>query len=298
MTRTSKTTLAWLSLLVSIVALGLKYLAWKASGSQALFSDAIETIINVVAALGALWALNVASRPADENHTYGHDKAEYLSAVVEGVLVTLTALAIFVVAWRAWQHPSHDLAPWKGLAINFAAGLLNLAWAIVLTRAGRAQRSPALIASGKHVLSDVWTTAGLVAGIALIPLTGYAQIDAILSALIALNVLRAGFEMMQRSISGLMDEAPDSETLQQIRSVIAMEAEGAIEAHDLRARTVGATSFIEFHLVVPGAMTVEAAHEICDRIETSLRARIGRSLIHIHVEPEEKAKHHGILVLS
>jgi len=291
------TSIAWASLGVSIAALGLKYAAFAVSGSRALYSDALETVINVVAALGALWALRIASEPPDENHPYGHDKAEYLSAVAEGVLVILTAIGIFAVALRAWRHPAAHLEPWRGLAINLAAGVLNLAWALYLARAARLHRSPALQASSRHIMSDVWTTGGLVLGVALIPLTGFIQIDAILSALIALNVLRNGTLMMQQSISGLMDEAPDSQTLQQIRDVIGRHATGALEAHDLRARTVGRTSFIEFHLVVPGRMSVSDAHEICDRVETALRAQVGRALIHIHIEPEEKAKHHGVVVL-
>lgn len=297
MNRDGRTAIAWASLAVSIAALGLKYAAWAVSGSRALYSDALETVINVVAALGALWALQIAAAPPDENHPYGHDKAEYLSAVAEGVLVILTALGIFMVAWKAWLHPATHLEPWRGLAINLAAGVLNLLWALNLKRASRIRRSPALLASSQHIMSDVWTTAGLVLGVVLIPLTGLVQIDAILSALIGLNVLRNGFQMMQHSIAGLMDEAPDSQTLQQIRDVIARNATGALEAHDLRARTVGRTSFIEFHLVVPGRMTVDNAHEICDRVENALRAQVGRALIHIHIEPEEKAKHHGVVVL-
>jgi cation diffusion facilitator family transporter len=292
----SKNALAWTSLGVSLVALGLKYAAWRVTGSIALFSDAIETIINVVAALTGLWALQVASLPPDENHTYGHYKAEYLSAVAEGVLVLLTALAIGREAWIDWQHPAMPHAPLSGIALNGSAGVLNLAWATVLLRSGRARRSPTLIAAGQHVMSDVWTTIGLVGGFLLIPLTGWLWLDAALAALIALNVLRVGWEMMRSSIAGLMDEAPDSDTLADIRHVIATSGTGAIEAHDLRARIVGAMAFVEFHLVVPGGMTVDAAHEICDRIEAALRAQIGQALIHIHVEPERKAKHAGIAI--
>lgn len=287
----------WLSLLVSLVALGLKYIAWRVSGSSALLSDTLETIINVAAALGALWALNVAERPADDNHTYGHDKAEYLSAVTEAVLVVLTAIGIAWVAWKSWLTPNHDIAPWLGIAFNALGGVVNLAWGLVLVRQGRQRRSPALTANGRHVISDVWTTVVLVLGIALIPLTGYTRLDAILSGLVAVNVLRVGFDMMRQSIAGLMDEAPDQETLNTIRSIISEQATGAIEAHDIRVRTAGSVSFIEFHLVVPGEMSVAMAHDICDRVEHMLRKHIGRAIIHIHVEPEEKAKQTGIPVL-
>lgn len=293
-----KIVFGWFSLLVSLVAFGLKYVAWRVSGSSALLSDALETIINVAAALGALWALKVAQRPADENHTYGHDKAEYLSAVSEAVLVVLTAIGIAWVAWQSWWAPNHDLAPWRGIVFNALGGVVNLVWGLVLVRQGRMRRSPALTANGRHVISDVWTTVVLVIGIALIPLTGYTRLDAILSALVAVNVLRVGFDMMKQSIAGLMDEAPDTETLQMIRAVISEHASGAIEAHDIRVRTAGSVSFIEFHLVVPGTMTVSDSHDICDRVEHALRRHIGRALIHIHVEPEEKAKQTGIPVLA
>lgn len=293
-----KTVFGWVSLVVSLIALALKYIAWRVSGSAALLSDALETIINVAAAIGALWALSVAQRPADDNHTYGHDKAEYLSAVTEAVLVVLTAIGIAWVAWKSWFAPNVDIAPWRGILFNALGGVVNLVWGLVLVRQGRLKRSPALTANGRHVISDVWTTVVLVIGIALIPLTGFARLDALLSALVALNVLRVGFDMMKHSIAGLMDEAPDSDTLQMIRVVISEHATGAIEAHDIRVRTAGSVSFIEFHLVVPGAMSVSEAHDICDRVEHALRRHLGRSLIHIHVEPEEKAKQTGIPVLA
>lgn len=293
-----KIVFGWISLLVSLIALGLKYCAWRVSGSAALLSDALETIINVAAALGALWALKVAQRPADDNHTYGHDKAEYLSAVTEAVLVVLTAIGIAWVAWQSWLAPNHDIAPWRGILFNALGGVVNLAWGLVLVRQGRMRRSPALTANGRHVISDVWTTVVLVIGIAFIPLTGFVRLDAILSGLVAINVLRVGFDMMKQSIAGLMDEAPDSDTLQMIRTVISENALGALEAHDIRVRTAGSVSFVEFHLVVPGAMTVSESHDICDRLEHALRRQLGRALIHIHVEPEEKAKHTGIPVLA
>lgn len=293
-----KIVFGWISLLVSLIALGLKYWAWRVSGSAALLSDALETIINVAAALGALWALNVAQRPADDNHTYGHDKAEYLSAVSEAVLVVLTAIGIAWVAWQSWLTPNHAIAPWRGIVFNALGGVVNLVWGLILVRQGRMRRSPALTANGRHVISDVWTTVVLVIGIAFIPLTGFVRLDAILSALVAINVLRVGFDMMKQSIAGLMDEAPDSDTLQMIRAVISENAAGALEAHDIRVRTAGSVSFIEFHLVVPGAMTVSESHDICDRLEHALRRQLGRALIHIHVEPEEKAKHTGIPVLA
>ena len=288
---------AWCSVVVSLIALGMKYAAWRVTDSIALYSDAIETIINVVSAVAGLWALRVASLPPDHNHTYGHYKAEYLSAVAEGVLVVITAITIAHEAWQGFQHMHAPQDSWLGIALNGGAGVLNLVWGLFLLRLGRARHSPALVASGHHVLSDVWTSAVLITGFVLIPLTGFLWLDPLLAALIAVNVLRTGWEMMRTSIAGLMDEAPNSETLGEIRSIISHTATGAIEAHDIRARIVGAMTFIEFHLVVPGAMSVEEAHHICDRVEDGLRAGLGDALINIHVEPERKAKHTGVLVL-
>ncbi len=288
---------AWCSVVVSLIALGMKYAAWRVTDSIALYSDAIETIINVVSAVAGLWALRVASLPPDHNHTYGHYKAEYLSAVAEGVLVVITAITIAHEAWIGFQHMHAPQDSLMGIALNGGAGVLNLVWGLFLLRLGRARHSPALVASGHHVLSDVWTSAVLITGFVLIPLTGFLWLDPLLAALIAVNVLRTGWEMMRTSIAGLMDEAPNSETLGEIRSIISHTATGAIEAHDIRARIVGAMTFIEFHLVVPGAMSVEEAHHICDRVEDGLRAGLGDALINIHVEPERKAKHTGVLVL-
>ncbi|MFT8656626.1 MAG: cation diffusion facilitator family transporter [Acetobacter papayae] len=287
--------IALLSLLVSVLALTLKYAAYTVSGSVALGADAMETIINVVSAAGGLWALGIAERPADHNHTYGHYKAEYLSAVAEGTLVVLTAFLIGREAIEGWLSPHPALAPWSGLALNGTATLLNLGWGLTMLQAGRARRSPALVAGGQHVLSDVWTGAALVVGVALIPVTGWARLDALLAGFVALNVLRVGWEVMRDSIAGLMDQAPDGATLDQIRDIIAANGQGAIEAHDIRTRIVGAMTFLDFHLVVPGSMSVEKAHDICDRIEAGLRAQMGSTLVHIHVEPDRLAKHEGIV---
>ena len=289
--------LGWGSVAVSLIALSLKYAAYAVTGSVALYSDAIECIINVVAAGGGVLALSVSARPADANHPYGHYKAEYLSAVAEGVLVLLTSFAIAHQAWLGWQHPHMPRAPVRGIALNAAAGVLNCAWALLLTRVGRRRRSPALAAGGQHVMSDVWTSVALLAGFALLPLTGRLWLDPLLAALVAMNILRVGFEMVRISIGGLMDEVTNPEAVAEIRRVIAENADGAIEAHDVRTRSVGSMTFIEFHLVVPGQMAVLAAHEICDRIEIALRHELGEALINIHVEPEQKAKHKGVVVL-
>ncbi len=288
---------AWGSLAVSIVVLAMKAGAYWVTGSVALYSDALETVINVVAALGALVALWFSEQPADANHPYGHNKAEYLSAVVEGALVLVTALVIGREAWLGWQHPHAPETPLLGIALNGAAGAINLVWALVLIRSGRAWKSPALVAGGKHVMTDVWTTGAVLVGFALVPLTGWLWLDPAVAALVALNILWTGYGMLRESVGGLMDEVADTDAVAEMRRIISANADGAIEAHDVRTRTAGSVTFVEFHLVVPGRMAVEDAHEICDRIEGALRKGLGSAVISIHVEPERKAKHSGVVVL-
>jgi cation diffusion facilitator family transporter len=288
---------AWGSLAVSIVVLSLKAAAYWLTGSVALLSDALETVINVVAALGGLVALRLSARPADANHMYGHHKAEYLSAMAEGALVLITAFLIAQEAWAGWNNPHAPAAPVQGIALNAGAGVINLVWALVLIRTGRTWKSPALIAGGKHIMTDVWTTGAVLVGFALVPLTGYLRLDPIIAGVVALNILWAGYGMLRESMGGLMDEVSDPEAVAAIRRVISENAAGAIEAHDVRTRTAGSVTFVEFHLVVPGRMTVEASHQICDRIEDALRLQLGTAVISIHVEPEAKAKHSGVPVV-
>lgn len=286
------------SLAVSVVVLAMKFAAYWLTGSVALYSDALETVINVVAAAGALVALWFSARPADANHPYGHHKAEYLSAVVEGALVLATAVLIGREAWAGLEQPRAPETPLLGIALNGAAGLINLAWALVLLRAGRWWRSPALAASGKHVMTDVWTTGAVLVGFALVPLTGLLWIDPLVAGLVALNVLWTGYGVLRESVGGLMDEVADPGAVADLRRVISEHAQGAIEAHDVRTRTAGSVTFVEFHLVVPGRMAVEDAHVICDRVERALREQVGAAVINIHVEPEHKAKHHGVPVVA
>jgi cation diffusion facilitator family transporter len=183
------------------------------------------------------------------------------------------------------------------MAINAAATLLNGAWAAYLIRAGRAWRSPAILASGRHVLTDVWTSAGVLVGFALVPVTGWLWLDPVLAGLVALNIVWTGIGMVRESVDALMDRAVAPETLAGIRRVISANAEGAVEARDLRTRTSGHVTFIDFHLVVAETMPVGDAHAICDRLEAALREEVGQALISIHVAPEGKAKHRGVVVL-
>jgi len=279
------------------LVLALKGLAWWVTGSVALYSDALESIVNVAAAMIALFAIRVAAKPADANHPYGHEKAEFFAAVIEGVLIILAALSILHEAWQAFQAPRPLDAPALGLAINGVATVLNAAWAAYLLRQGKRLRSAALKADGRHLLADVVTSLGVVIGLGLAVMTGFLVLDPLLAAITALHVLWSGMGMVRESVGGLMDSAPDTAVVQRVRELVARHAEGAIEAHDLRMRHAGRLTFLEFHLVVPGSMTVADSHEICDRIEAALREDMEFLRTTIHVEPEGKAKHQGVLVL-
>ena len=282
---------------VGIVVLGLKYAAYWVTGSIALYSDALESVINVVTAGIALYAIRISAQPADADHPYGHSKAEYFSAVLEGVLIVLAACLILREAYLDVFAPKAIAAPLSGLAINGLASGLNAVWCTVLLRQGRALRSHALVADGRHLLTDVVTSVGVLAGIGAAAATGWTLLDPALAAAVALNILWSGWQVMRDSLGGLMDEAAPPETLTRIRELIATGADGAIEAHDLRTRHAGRMTFIDFHLVVPGHMPVCEAHEICDRIERRLKDAMQDTLVTIHVEPEDKAKHSGIVVL-
>nr|WP_137701819.1 cation diffusion facilitator family transporter [Marimonas lutisalis] len=295
MTSTAKIAVG--SILVGLAVLGLKALAWWMTGSIALLSDAMESTVNVATAIAALIAIRVAARPADSNHPFGHHKAEFMSAVLEGVMIIIAALLIFREAVQGFLEPRVLDAPLEGLAVNVVANILNAVWCWVLITRGRALRSPALVADGKHLLSDVISSVGVTAGVLLAILTGWWVLDPALAALVAVNILWSGWKVMTASLSGLMDEAVPEGELEMIRGVISEAGEGAIEAHDLKTRHAGQATFIEFHLVVDGQATVTQAHDICDRIEKALKARVPDARITIHVEPDDKAKHSGVVVL-
>lgn len=285
------------SIAVGVLVLALKVLAWQLTGSVALMSDALESTVNVATAVAAMVAIRIAQRPPDHDHPYGHHKAEFFSAVLEGVMIILAALLILHAAWQAIQAPHLPETPGLGLAINAGAGCLNALWAYVLITRGRRLRSPALLADGQHLFADVLTSVGVILGVGLALAFRWPVLDPALAALVALNILWSGWRVMAKSLSGLMDEAVEAERLQEIRAVISASADGAIEAHDLRTRHAGSMIFIDFHLVVAGQTPVSEAHAICDRIEQALKKNLPDAQITIHVEPEEKAKHSGVLVL-
>ena len=285
------------SLGLGIAVLVMKAVAANLTGSIALYSDALESVVNVVTAIVALIAVRLAARPADATLPYGYGKAEYFSAVIIGVFIAVAALLIFNEAWKGFMAPRVIHPDALGIGISIAATVINGIWAFVLMRFGRSRKSASLVADGKHLATDVVSTLGVLIGVLLAIATGYTRLDSILAALVGVTILWSGWQVVRESVIGLMDVSVDSKQLGAIREIIAANAEGAIEAHDIRTRQSGRHTFIDFHLVVPGAMSVEAAHAICDSIEAKLREQVGEAQITIHVEPEDKAKHSGIVVV-
>jgi cation diffusion facilitator family transporter len=281
---------------VALVVLVLKAAAYWVSGSIALLSDALESIINVAVAGVAFFALRVSMTPPDAKHPFGHHKAEYFSAVLEGALIVLAAAAIFREAAIHFFEPKQLDAPGLGIALNALSSAINAVWGWYLIRIGAREKSPALRAGGRHVLADAVSSTGAILGVMAAVFTGWLQLDALVAACIGIYILFSGWRLVKESVGGLMDEAADAATLAIIQASIAKEGQGALEAHDLQTRHAGPVTFIQFHLVVPATMTVARAHEICDRIENALREEVPGARIAIHVEPENKAKHEGILM--
>lgn len=287
--------LAFWGIPLSLAVMALKMLAWHVTGSVALLSDGLESTVNVIAAVIAWVVIGYASRPADSGHPFGHYKAEYFSAVIEGVLIVVAALLIAREAIAGLGNPALPEAPVLGLGINAVAAVINAVWAYVLITAGKRHRSPALSADGEHIFSDVVTSAGVLVGLLLALGTGYAILDPVMALIVAVNILYQGWKVISHSVSGLMDHAVDPNEEEAIKSAIATNAEGALNVHHLRSRKAGRAIFIDFDMVVPAAMTVAEAHEICDRLEDAIQAVLPTAQCEIHVEPESE-KAHGVRV--
>ncbi|MFC3753900.1 cation diffusion facilitator family transporter [Aquamicrobium ahrensii] len=283
-------TLAFWSIVIALGVMGLKFVAWRMTGSVALYSDALESIVNVITAGAALWAIRVSHKPADSDHPFGHHKAEYFSAVLEGVLIVVAALLIMAQVWDSISAPQPMEQPWEGLAVNGVAAVINAAWAALLIRSGRKARSPALVADGQHIMTDVVTSAGVIVGLVASVFTGWHVLDPLLALIVALNILYQGWKVMGDSLNGLMDRSVDMEEQMRIRDIISVNSKGALEVHDLKTRIAGRATFIEFHMVVDADMPVGEAHVICDRIEDALREDNPSVRVTIHVEPDDEAK--------
>jgi cation diffusion facilitator family transporter len=278
------------SIAVGLVVFALKVAAWWLSGSIALYADALESLVNIATAGLSTYVLWLSAQPPDARHPYGHQKAEYISAVLEGMLIVAAAFSIIHAAANALSAPGPLGAFGTAALVNLVAALLNAVWARLLLREAQTLRSPALKAEGHHLMADVWSSGAVLAGLALAWLTGLHWLDPMLALLVAGFVLLSGWQLIKGSVGGLMDESVDAWTLDNIRQAIDGEGAGSIEAHDIRTRRAARLIFIEFHLVVPSEMTVLEAHGICDRIEARLKRDLTEATITIHVEPAHKAK--------
>ncbi|MEX0303079.1 MAG: cation diffusion facilitator family transporter [Leisingera sp.] len=292
--RFNATQLATGSILIALAVTGLKVAAWMLTGSVALLSDALESFVNIGGAVIAWFAVRYAQRPADDGHPYGHHKAEYFSAVAEGIMIVIAAVVILHEAVNALGRPA--AADWgtAGLLVNALAMVMNLAWARVLLAAGGRLKSPALSAGGRHLMSDVWTSAGVLAGLVLALASGWTVLDPLLALVVAVNILREGWLVIASSVNGLMDTAAPADERARIEEIIHQSANGALQVHGLKTRRAGQALFIEFHMVVDGAMSVQVSHDICDLVETALHEALPEAQVVIHVEPEHKLEPAGI----
>jgi cation diffusion facilitator family transporter len=277
---------AWLSLAAAIVTLLIKTLAWQLTGSVGLLSDALETLVNLGAALLALSMLRLAAAPPDDEHPHGHFKAEYLASGVEGALIVLAAAGIAWTALPRLAAPQPIAAPLLGLALSAIAAAINLAVSVVLIRVGRREHSIALEADGHHLATDVWTTAGVIAGVALAWGTGWNILDPLVALAVAAHILWTGFFLMRRSLAGLLDVAiPEAERGEIERIFAEYRRRYQVDFHALRTRQSGSRRFISFHLLVPDAWSVERAHALSEEIESRIRSLVPNAILLSHIEP-------------
>ncbi len=276
---------AKLSIAAALATILLKGAAWRLTGSVGLLSDAIESFVNLAGALMALWMLTLAEQPADHDHPYGHSKAEYFSSAFEGLLIMLAAISIAYAAIGRLLQPQALDALGVGLLVSAVACAVNLAVARLLLQAGKVHRSITLEADAHHLMTDVWTSAGVILGIGLVALSGWNWLDPAIALLVAANIVWTGWQLMHRSASGLMDIALPAAEMARVQAVLQRYAQYDITYHALRTRQAGRRSFITLHVLVPGDWTVKMAHDWVERIESDLRAAIPGSHIIAHLEP-------------
>ena len=282
--RHNLTRFAWLSIGAALLTIGLKTAAYLITGSVGLFSDAIESLVNLLGGIMALAMLTIAARPADEDHAYGHGKAEYFSSGLEGGLILVAAISIAVAAVLRLFTPKPLEELGIGIAISLAASVVNLVVALLLLHAGRKHNSITLEANAHHLLTDVWTSVGVLAGIGLVVVTRWQWLDPIVALLVAANITRTAVGIMRRSVGGLMDAAISPKDLEAVRNIFqAYEANG-VKFHALRTRQAGARRFISVHVLVPGDWTVHRGHELLEQIEADIRRAVADSTIFTHLE--------------
>lgn len=295
--RHSLTKWAWLSVAAAIVTIGMKTFAYLLTGSVGLLSDALESVVNLVAAVLALIAIAAASRPADEKHHFGHGKAEYLSAGAEGVMIFVAAILIIYAAVERLINPRplEDLG--IGLAVTVGATVVNGAVGLVIMRQGRMHRSMALVADGKHLMTDVYTSIGVVVGVALVALTGWLPLDSIVAIAVGANILWTGFILVRNAGRGLLDHAlpaaDNDRVVAVLQGFVDSRPAGELEFHGLQTREAGRDAFVSVHVVVPGQWSVNEAHDLVEDVEAAIRKELSHAQVHTHLEPREDPRSHG-----
>jgi cation diffusion facilitator family transporter len=288
MNERSLTRFAWLSIAAALATIALKTGAYIVTESIGLLSDALESIVNLVAAVLALWMLRIAARPADEDHPYGHDKAEYFSSVFEGSMIVLAAVAIGIAAVKRWMNPQPLKDIGVGLTIAVVASVINFAVARILFKEGKEHNSITLTADAHHLMTDVWTSAGVIIGVIATRLTDWHRLDPAIALLVAANIVRSGFRLVQHSVLGLMDAALPIEEVEVVKSVLDQYRKtDGIDYHALRTRSAASRRFVSVHILVPGNWSVQRGHDLLERIEADLRNKLERLTITTHLEPIE-----------
>lgn len=284
MDRSKLTRFAWLSIAVAILTISLKTIAYLITDSVGLLSDALESIVNLVGALMALGMLTIAARPADENHTYGHSKAEYFSSGVEGALILVAAVSIAYAAIQRLITPKPLEQVGIGLIVSVVASLANLGVALILRRAGKQYNSISLTSNSNHLMTDVWTSGGVLVGVGAVVITGWQVLDPLIAIVVALNIVWTGVGIIRKSISGLMDGTLSKEYLEAIHNVLDRYKDSEVKFHALRTRQSGSLNIISLHVLVPGNWTVERGHQFVTRIENELTSAVADSMIFTHLE--------------
>lgn len=278
---------AWLSIAAAIATIALKAVAWLLTGSVGLLSDALESVVNLVAAVVALIALTIAAKPADEEHAHGHGKAEYLSSGTEGVLIIVAAIGIIVTAAQRLIHPRELQRLGVGMAVSVVATAINLVVALILLREGKRARSITLEADGQHLLTDVFTTGGVLAGVTVVWVTGIQWLDPVIAIVVALWIARNGVVIVGRTMEGLLDTAVSRDEQERIAKVLSEYRSRGVTWHALRTRVAGARVFVTVHVLVPGDWTVQQGHDVCEEIEARIRGLFGIATVLTHLEPIE-----------
>ncbi|MBK9992021.1 MAG: cation transporter [Verrucomicrobia bacterium] len=287
MEKTSLTRFAWISIGASILTIALKTVAYKLTGSVGLLSDAIESLVNLAGGIMALMMLKIAARPADNEHAYGHNKAEYFSSGVEGTLILVAAASIAYAAYGRLLAPQPLERVGLGLVVSVAASAINLATALLMIRVGRKRNSITLEANGQHLMTDVWTSVGVLAAVGAVAFTGWTRLDPIVAFVVAANIVWTGGKIVRRSVAGLMDASLPTADIASVKKVFAHYEATGIQFHALRTRQAGTRKFVSVDVLVPGAWSVQQGHDLVEKIEAEIRAVVSDSSVFTHLEPLE-----------